>query len=173
MRLYRHRRSWGTSGRRPKRSAQLSQTTTCQRNGQYMNTSPDPSGQSIASGCALAPSAPSIAPHGPAGQGHGLSCQASTARTQASMCRAVQRSTRPTSTCFTVSSACRIMRRLRHAAELDHNGLRRGAANGSRPDVPTLDHEGLRRRLQGPVGSVWPLAKPTSEFWDGGVEKSS
>ena len=149
MRPYRHRQSWGTSGRRPKRSEANSKKSRYIGN---LKRSPEHTAVQPRIGPSLAPSAPSVASHGLSGQGHRLSCWASTARTQASIRRALQPSTRPTSCCFTVSPTCRIMTRVRRAADLDHNGLRRGAANGSRPDVPTLDREGHRRRFQGPMG---------------------
>ena len=70
------------------------------------------------------------------------------------MRRAVLRSTRSTTSCFTVSSACRKSTRVRRAADLDQNGLRRGADATGSFNVPTQACEGLRLRLQGPVLSI-------------------
>ena len=42
--------------------------------------------------------------------------------------------------------------RLRVAVKLGHFVLRLGAAGGISSDVPTLDLEELRMRVQGPVG---------------------
>ena len=151
---------WGTSELKPRRWDQVPKITVTKS---YMKRRLKALVADVQKSARPAPSAPSIAPDGRAGIAHELSCSASIDRIQSSIRQAAAPPTRPTSSCFTVTPARRWLPHVWRAAELDHNGLRRGAANDISSNVPTLDHEGLRTRLQGPVGRAWPLAKPVPE----------